>query len=135
MTSSGGIVPTTRPANCVHKVIFIPGGGLTGGADGFEASHPRTSSGMFGWELVPTIVRWELAIAMFKHELVPRVGLRAPVDGRTCGRTGGRTDGRACNDIVLSHDHKRIFVKKCFRESKKSEKSFKCPTARAMDFL
>jgi hypothetical protein len=35
-------------------------------------------------------------------------------DGRICGRTDGHTDARTCNDIVLSHDRKRIFVKKIF---------------------
>ena len=27
---------------------------------------------------------------------------------RTGGRTDGRTDGQNCNDIVLSHDHKKL---------------------------
>ena len=70
-------------------------------ADGFEASHPRTGSGIFGCELAPTTASWELAIAIFKHELVPRVGqprsskhvdVVACAAGRTDGRTNGRTD-------------------------------------------
>ena len=46
------------------------------------------------------------------------------VDGRMDMWTDGRTDAQTCNDIVLSHDRKRIFVKKYFQESKKSSK---CP--------
>ena len=56
-------------------------------------------------------------------------GVRAPLDGRTCGRADGWTDGRTCNDIVLSHDRKRIFVKN-ISESRKNP-----PSARVRDFL
>ena len=45
--------------------------GWPSGPDGFESPHPRTSSDVFGRELVLVVVRWELFPFSFKDELVP----------------------------------------------------------------
>jgi len=45
--------------------------GWPSGPDGFEAPHPRTSSGVFGQELVLVIFEWELVLFVLKDELVP----------------------------------------------------------------
>ena len=93
---------------CSQSCFYL---GWPAGPDGFEAPHPRTSSGIFGLELVMVIVRWELVLVIFKYELVLLwakhvAGVRPVVchavacplvslskDGRTSGRTDGRTDG------------------------------------------